>query len=347
MIAQEDELAEEVLSLLWSKFPKYEQIFDKFGKEECKQDIKYHVRYLSDAVDAESQTIFLQYVQWVKTLFSSISIPYESFVESLKAIEEVIEKRVSSSPPDGTERALGYLEESIKQFSRMPVTRESLITEENPMAEIANMYLTSMLDRDRNRAMKLILDEVESGRDIRDIYENVFQVSQWEIGRLWQENKISVAQEHYCTAVTQLVMSRLYPYIFNREKNGLVFVGASVGDELHELGIRMIADFFELDGWDTYFLGAHMPSDSIVETVKEEEAHVLGISVTIAYHLHKAKEIIEKVRTNPDLSEIKILVGGYPFNQDSELWKRVGADGTGSTARDAIVTAKNLIGKQV
>lgn len=347
MIANEESLAEEVMSLLWKKFPRYEQIFDEHGKRECKKDVKYHLLYLSDAVDAESQTIFLQYVQWVKTLFSSISIPYESFVESLRAMEEVIEKRASSAPPDDMERALGYLRESIKQFSRMPVTRESLITQENPMAEIANEYLTSMLDRDRSRAMKLILDEVESGRDIRDIYENVFQVSQWEIGRLWQENKISVAQEHYCTAVTQLVMSRLYPYIFNREKNGLVFVGASVGDELHELGIRMIADFFELDGWDTYFLGAHMPSDSIVETVREEEAQVLGISVTIAYHLHKAKEIIEKVRNHPDLPEVKIIVGGYPFNQDPELWRRIGADGTGTTARDAIARAKALIGRQV
>ncbi|MFO7849369.1 MAG: hypothetical protein R6V67_05355, partial [Spirochaetia bacterium] len=52
LIANEDDLAEEVMALLWKRFPKYEQIFDEYGKRECKKDIKYHLLYLSDAVDA-------------------------------------------------------------------------------------------------------------------------------------------------------------------------------------------------------------------------------------------------------------------------------------------------------
>jgi methanogenic corrinoid protein MtbC1 len=191
--------------------------------------------------------------------------------------------------------------------------------------------------------MRLVLDEVEKGTDIRDIYEHVFQVTQWEIGRLWQHNEVNVAQEHYCTAVTQLVMSRLYPYIFSNEKNGLVFVGTSVGDELHELGIRMIADFFELDGWDTFFLGANTPAESIIETAVQERAHLLGISVTITYHIDEARRIIEAVRSHPELTGTKVLVGGYPFNLDPELWKRLGADGSAQSARAAIEEAHRLV----
>ena len=39
-----------------------------------------------------------------------------------------------------------------------------------------------------------------------------FEPVQHEIGRLWQINHISVAHEHYCTSVTQMIMSELYPY---------------------------------------------------------------------------------------------------------------------------------------
>ncbi|WP_425342659.1 B12-binding domain-containing protein [Methanolobus bombayensis] len=35
------------------------------------------------------------------------------------------------------------------------------------------------------------------------------------MGRLWQINYISVAQEHFCTAVTQKIMAKLYPYIIS------------------------------------------------------------------------------------------------------------------------------------
>ena len=47
----------------------------------------------------------------------------------------------------------------------------------------------------------------------------MFQCSQYEIGRLWQMNKLTVAQEHYCSAATQLIMSLLYPRIFDTKKD--------------------------------------------------------------------------------------------------------------------------------
>ena len=69
-------------------------------------------------------------------------------------------------------------------------------------------------------------------------------------------NLLSVAQEHYCTAATQLVMSQLYPRIFSTERRGRTLVAARVADDLHEIGLRMVADFFEMEGWDTFYVGA-------------------------------------------------------------------------------------------
>ncbi|MDZ7776615.1 MAG: hypothetical protein U5L09_13885 [Bacteroidales bacterium] len=55
-------------------------------------------------------------------------------------------------------------------------------------------------------------------------------------------------------------MSQLYPYIFNSQRVGKSMVAATVGGELHEMGIRMVADFFEMEGWDTWYLGANAPA---------------------------------------------------------------------------------------
>ena len=107
---------------------------------------------------------------------------------------------------------------------------------------------------------------------MRDVYLHVFQRSQYEIGRLWQSNQISVAQEHLCTAATQLIMSQLYPFIFGTERRNRRVVAACVGGDLHEIGIRMVADFFEMDGWDTFYLGANVPITDIVQTVIDRRA---------------------------------------------------------------------------
>ena len=57
----------------------------------------------------------------------------------------------------------------------------------------------------------------------------MFQLSLREVGRLWQMNQISVAQEHYCTAATQLIMSQLYPYIFSGERRNRTLIAAYAG----------------------------------------------------------------------------------------------------------------------
>ena len=75
---------------------------------------------------------------------------------------------------------------------------------------------------------------MDAGADVRDIYLWVFQRCLHEVGRLWQTNRISVAQEHFCTASTQMVMSLLYPKVFSSERKGLRMVAACVGGDLHE-----------------------------------------------------------------------------------------------------------------
>ena len=333
-----DELVEKVMSGLAARYPHYAERMGAEGWHKCRNDVAYHILYLADAVGAESQRLFIEYVKWVKVLFASLGVPNDSFLESLKLLREQIDLNTEQT---GT--AVEYLDAVITAFEQIPEDEETFIIPDQPLSTLAKEYQDALLNRRRDKAIQMVLDAVEAGTDIRDIYEYVFQVSQWEIGRLWQQNRVSVAQEHYCTAVTQLVMSRLYPYIFNREKNGLVFVGTSVGDELHELGIRMIADFFELAGWDTVFLGASTPVDSLVDTAAAEGSHVVGISVTITYHIGKAQEIIKALRARLELKGVKILVGGYPFNLDAELWRKVGADGTAASAREAIKKAHDLI----
>uniref|UniRef100_A0A7C5Y877 B12-binding domain-containing protein n=1 Tax=Fervidobacterium nodosum TaxID=2424 RepID=A0A7C5Y877_9BACT len=155
----------------------------------------------------------------------------------------------------------------------------------------------------------------------------IFEPALKEVGLLWQMNRITVAQEHYFTAVTQLIMSQLYEYLFTPSKKGLRFVGACVNEELHEIGIRMVADVLESKGWDTYYLGANVPVDSIIKFLEEKKPNVFGLSCTLSFHLHNVVNIIEKIRQNETIRDIKVIVGGYPFSVDKDLWKKVGADG--------------------
>jgi signal transduction histidine kinase len=155
-------------------------------------------------------------------------------------------------------------------------------------------------------------------------------------------NQATVAQEHYCTAATQLVMAQLYPYLFSQPKNGRRLVATSVADELHEVGLRIVTDLFEANGWDTVYFGANVPFQGLLQALEQHRPDLLLISATIAYHLPAVEELIARVRSAAVDPAVTILVGGYPFNLDPELWRRVGADASAADAMGALQTANRL-----
>lgn len=214
---------------------------------------------------------------------------------------------------------------------------------EGPLSDLAIEYLTLLLQGKRIDASKLVTREVEGGVNVRDIYLDVFQPVQYEVGRLWQTNEISVATEHYCTAATQYVMSLLFPYVMSSEKKGLTMVASCASGELHELGIRMVCDFFEMEGWDTYYLGASLPEEDVVGASIDQQADLLAVSVTMMQNLHKAQKIIAMMRD--EQPDTKILVGGFPFINNPGLAGRIGADGHAHDAQEALGVAMSMLEK--
>ena len=218
--------------------------------------------------------------------------------------------------------------------------------ESEPFFELAKNYMDALLNVQRDAASRMILKAVDEGTGIKDIYIHVFESSQHEIGRLWQTNKITVAQEHFCTAATQMIMSQLYPYIFRTDKIGLRLVAACAAGEMHEIGVRMVADIFEMEGWDTYYLGANTPNESMIQTIIDLKPDIIAISASIHYNIVAVMDLIKLIRNTPDISNIKIMVGGRPFLLAPELWRKVGADGCPTNAIKALSLADELISSQ-
>ena len=223
---------------------------------------------------------------------------------------------------------------------------QNLGRQDLPLTDLAAAYLDLLLAGDRQLAVDLIQSRVQQDVSIKDLYLYVFQRTQLEIGRLWQNNQITVAQEHYCSAATQLIMSLLYPRILNTAAHDPSIVSTCVGGELHEIGIRMVTDFFEMEGWKTYYLGANAPAKTIIKALEERQADILAISATITYHIPQVEKLIKEIRMADSVAEIKILVGGRPFILAPDLWQKLGANAFAADAQAAVEVSKTLITAQ-
>jgi methanogenic corrinoid protein MtbC1 len=335
---QRTALAEAIVERQYAQQLEVWQPFGDLGRAKSVRDAAYHLDYLAEAVDASDPALFSAYLAWVKVLFTGLHFTDTVLPTTLECTRQVLATHLTE---EARIPALAVLETGLQSLSGAPVSLPSYLDGDAPLDHLARAYLEALLVGDRLAASRMILQAVEQGAPIKDIYLRVFQRTQHELGRLWQTNQISVAQEHYCTAATQMVMSQLYPAIFAAAKKGPRLVATCVGGELHEIGARMVADFFEMDGWDTYFLGANMPTDSVLRAVDERRADILAVSATMTFHIERVRELIAAARQSG--LKVQVMVGGYPLNIAPELWRSVGADGYAPNAQDAISVAESLI----
>jgi methanogenic corrinoid protein MtbC1 len=212
------------------------------------------------------------------------------------------------------------------------------------VTEMYSTYLAAIRDGDRRRAFQVIDDGREAGVELSTIYVGVFQPALREIGCLWQQNLISVADEHLATAITQAAMARAYESAFTwRSALGRTLIAACVDTERHEVGLRMLCDLLDLAGWDTTYLGASVPVESLVAMVRRRRADVLALSAALTPHVPRVRTMIDEIKKALGDARPLIIVGGRPFLDDPALATRVGADLTAQNAVDAV----RLLGESV
>ena len=298
-----------------------------------------HILILAASIEFKSTVLLNDYVHWVTRLPESVSPYFCEISHFLDALISVVEAEFPQEVANVVQHYIDTARNSL--LVDRPAEPPARVCP--PLAQLQHNYLTSLLATHRTDALNMVMKAIQSGVEIESIYLDVIQPAQHELGRLWQTGQISVAQEHYCTAATQFVMSQLQPWFLKTTSADQTLVATCVGDELHEVGLRIVADLFEVSGWNTIYLGANVPPESIAETLASSRAQILAISCTMTQHLFGMADVIRIVRSHPGCEQVKILAGGYPFNIDPYLWKRVGADAAALDGKDAIDVANRLI----
>jgi methanogenic corrinoid protein MtbC1 len=137
-------------------------------------------------------------------------------------------------------------------------------------------------------------------------------------------------------------MAKLFPRVAETPKHGRRFLGTCVEGELHEVGIRMVCDVFELRGWRSVYLGSANPIATILQTAGDQRPDAIGISIARDANLAAVTHLIKQLRARMP-RPAPILVGGRPFNAQPDLWRQVESDGSAANATEAVALAEKLL----
>ena len=145
----------------------------------------------------------------------------------------------------------------------------------------ADEFLANLLLGNRINCSIIARKYLEQNHTYPELYENVIRISLYEVGRLWETNQISVAAEHLATAITEGILSELYGQIISDMPVNRKVVVACVENEQHQVGAKMVADTFTMNGWKSFFLGAGIPSSDLIQFIHQTNPDLIAISLSV------------------------------------------------------------------
>lgn len=177
-------------------------------------------------------------------------------------------------------------------------------------------YTNSLLQGDKERCAQIVEDLLSQKVDIKDIYVDLFQRSMYHVGKMWEQGRMSIADEHLGTEITKCLMNKYASTVAPSVKINKTVLVSCVDKEYHELGARMAADVFELNGWRTYFLGACTPTREILKFIEVKKPDVIGLSFNFYMNLLRLYEVIDHILK--EFPNQQIIVGGQGLTSEKE-----------------------------
>ncbi|MGW4670895.1 cobalamin B12-binding domain-containing protein [Streptomyces sp. NPDC004324] len=197
---------------------------------------------------------------------------------------------------------------------------------------LRGLLWTAVTERDEYRAADIVFAALEDGLGAEAILLDVIAPVQARVGTEWAANRMSVAQEHAASAITERIIAALahHPATRTPPTRSRVTV-ACVDQEWHALPARLLAEVLTLRGWQVDFLGAQVPTPHLIAHLHHSGADAVALSSSIPSRLPAAHAAI----TACQAIGVPVLVGGAAFGTDGRYARLLGANAWAPDARAA------------
>lgn len=203
-------------------------------------------------------------------------------------------------------------------------------------------YLQPLLAGRRAECFSLIQQAVDGGRDPRRIIHDVVWPAMHQVDRLYRDDRINKAVENMACRINRTIADQLQSRLPAMESNGRRVLITCADEPQEELGAQMVADLFQSEGWDVYFVGGGVPFDELTTLVGQIRPNLLVIFGTQPSSVPAVRQFVLHMREIGVCPTMNVMVSGGVFNRADGLWHEVGADVFAPTAKEAIELAADL-----
>lgn len=125
----------------------------------------------------------------------------------------------------------------------------------------------------------------------------------------------------------------------NKSKGTIII--CTVKGDMHDIGKNLVTMMLEGAGFNVVDLGVDLSVDNLIKQVEQLKPEILGLSALLTTTMSEMKKVIEALEEKGLRNKVKVIIGGAPV--DAAFAKKIGADGYGYDATEAVRQARKLI----
>ena len=230
----------------------------------------------------------------------------------------------------------------------VPATGETASEAVRPAESEVVGFTSIVLQGSTDEAIAFMRDLHASGISADSIYLDLLAPSARYLGELWTTERSDFVEVTVALHRLQDLAHKFSAYLRGMDDAQTVLLAGpralcvAMPGEQHVFGAQLVGEFLRRARWDVWDApGATEPD--IISLLAREWFTIVGISVSTLDQPEVLAGLVRRVRRaslNPDL---RVMVGGLPFDEHPERAALVGADATARDGRDAVVKAQKLL----
>lgn len=172
-------------------------------------------------------------------------------------------------------------------------------------------FMEAFNQLDKDKSVQLVYDWLNNGDiTVVDLYEKILVRALANLSDIESDPTHKIWSEHIQSSIVRTIIEMTHPFVLASKKpfNGRKAAVICPDGEQHELGARMISDYFTLEGVQSFFVGRDTPKSEFIGMINELFLDYIAISVTNYYNLsqvHKTIQLIEE-----KAKDVTIVLGG-------------------------------------
>jgi methanogenic corrinoid protein MtbC1 len=201
------------------------------------------------------------------------------------------------------------------------------------MHPLYDEFISHLNAEDKEECVRLILARLQDRSiEVPALYNEILTPAMQADFCAETEKAVCIWKEHIRTSIVRTIIECAYPYVIEERNagHGATLKGRAAvvcpPGELHELGARMVADFFSLGGFEATFVGANTPPDDIISAVKYFKPDFVAVSVTNYYNLVAARRLILRMKEIDGGASFRLILGGRACRDNPDTCREMGAD---------------------